>query len=163
LVNFTHYKKIIVENKYTVPGYTSILKRYICFNSNYLLTIGSNKDANVELRIKRLSTVEHQNEYIPYGGITIQLGSQSLKNIYLMPKVRETDDWSDEGNLSYELIVEYMNYRPMVSYNDAYHPGYSAQFNQYYNAANSQYNNGIFSINKAYRQFSQIDHDDLDD
>ena len=34
LANFTMYKKIIVENRYSVPEYRSLMKRYVIFNGN---------------------------------------------------------------------------------------------------------------------------------
>jgi hypothetical protein len=111
------------------------------------------------MKIKRLTSTDSQNEYIPYGNITTQITSQSLKNVYIMPKIKETEGWSDDSNLSYDLLIEYMAYRPLVSYNEVYHPGYSAQYGQYYQASNP-YNEGKISINKGYRFIPQIEYDD---
>jgi hypothetical protein len=98
------------------------------------------------MKVNRLTTPEVLNEYIPYGVITNQISSQALKSIYIMPKIKDTDPWSDE-NTSIDFTVEYMAYRPLVSYNEVYHPGYSAQYQQYYQAANNPYNEGKLLIN----------------
>jgi hypothetical protein len=37
IANFTSYKKVIVENKYSVPNTTSLFKRFIVFNSIFIL------------------------------------------------------------------------------------------------------------------------------
>jgi hypothetical protein len=107
-----------------------------------------------------MSSVEEVNEYIPAGGITLQITSQTLKNVYMMPKIDENSDWTDGGELDYEFIMEYMIYRPMVNYNDGYYPGYSQQYNQGYPQLNQYSGEGKDNLIKGYNRLSEIDEDD---
>lgn len=83
-----------------------------------------------------------------------------------MPKLNDGKEWTDNGNLEFDVSAEWVNYKPMTSHysSDNYAPGYSHNYGQSYPSLNLEnpYNHGgKYLLNKEYSQLSQID--DLDE
>lgn len=137
---------------------------------NIILTIlDSNKDANVELRITRSETnIPDINEYIPLGPISSFVASNSIKTIYMMPKLDISKDWSQAGIYNYALECEYVVYRSsMMSYSNygsGYYPGNSNNYNEFYPQFNRPMSNSMLQSNLFSNiiDYSRINEDDED-
>ena len=87
-------RKVIVENKFTVPNAKSVYKELIAFN-----LIGH--EQRVRMKITRKEGVVDINEFIPVSDIAIAIPPNSKKKFAMFMKIDPEKNWSfDEEDIA---------------------------------------------------------------
>ena len=117
---------IDINSKIQEP--VSSLVRLVAYKKNLILTIDSQKEANVSFRIIPKILVENMNEFIPEGTIHIHLSPQNVKNLFVMNKNNKAVDWTNDLlDIGYEIKVEWLQNRSVQNqgYSNDPHVNYS--------------------------------------
>jgi hypothetical protein len=90
-------KKIIIQNPKYIENPTSLLVRYVVYNSKILfLILGYVSDATCFMKFRRLNTFEEYNEFLPYCTLNLNVTSFDYKNALSLVKINPALPWTDE-------------------------------------------------------------------
>ncbi len=135
----------------------------------YFFTLDNPRDANIDFKIKRLTTpiYEDINEYIPSSCISLFVPSNMVKSVYLLTKIFPEKEWCDIEHLEYEFDAE-LNKPANYTYYNNNAGNYGAVTNtpgvEYYNYTNhanySRRDNYTAGYSAGYQQqYPNLDTD----